>query len=69
MEIPWQQLSEDALTAVLEEYASREGTEYGTHDYALADKVAQLRLQLANNRIWLDFDPDTGSCDLKVREP
>lgn len=68
MEIPWQQLSDEALTAVLEEYASREGTEYGAHDYSLADKVAQLRLQLARNRIWLDFDPDTGSCDLKVRE-
>lgn len=68
MEIPWQQLSEDTLNAVLEEYASREGTEYGAQEYSLQDKVAQLRMQLYQNRIWLDFDPETGSCDLRVRE-
>jgi len=69
MEIPWQQLSEDTLDAVLEEYATREGTEYGPQDYTLADKVAQLRLQLERGHIWLDFDPEKGSCDLRVREP
>lgn len=68
MEIPWQQLSDDALTGILEEYASREGTEYGAQEYTLAEKVEQLRAQLRSGRIWLDFDPDTGTCDLRVRE-
>ena len=69
MEIPWRKLSDEALTAVIEEFVTREGTEYGARDYSLAEKVAQVRAQLRGGKLGLDFDPETGSCQLFVRQP
>jgi hypothetical protein len=64
MKIPWQRLGADTLDSVIEEYVSREGTDYGNHDYSLADKVAQVRLQLKRGEAWIDFDPETETCHL-----
>jgi uncharacterized protein len=64
MLIPWDRLSSDVLDAVIEEYVTREGTDYGPHDYSLADKVAQVRLQLRRGEAVIDFDPDTQTCHL-----
>jgi len=51
MIVPWQQIPADTLTRLLEEYASRDGTDYGEFEVSLADKVAQLLLQLQQKRI------------------
>lgn len=67
MEIPWQKLSDEALTAVIEEFVTREGTEYGAREYGLAEKVAQLRAQLRDGKLVLDYDPGSGSCQLFVK--
>ncbi len=67
MEIPWRELSDEALTAIIEEFVSREGTEYGARDYSLAEKVAQVRAQLQSGKLGLDYDPDGGSCQLFVK--
>lgn len=64
MNIPYESLSADTLDAILEEYASREGTEYGEQDYSLAQKILQLRQQLKKGEIGLTFDPNTESCTL-----
>tara|TARA_R100001377_G_scaffold4565_2_gene2594 strand:- start:788 stop:994 length:207 start_codon:yes stop_codon:yes gene_type:complete len=64
MQIPFEQLSAETLTAILEEYASREGTEYGEVDYSLAQKVAMLRKQLVRGDIGISFDAETESCSL-----
>lgn len=64
MQIPFEKLSADTLTAILEEYASREGTEYGAVDYSLAQKVAMLRKQLERNEIGISFDMQTETCSL-----
>ncbi len=69
MEIPWRKLSEEALVAVVEEFVSREGTEYGARDYSLAEKVAQVRTQLRSGKLAIDCDPNTGSCDIFVKRP
>jgi uncharacterized protein YheU (UPF0270 family) len=64
MQIPHEQLSEATLTAILEEYASREGTEYGEVDYSLAQKVAMLRKQLERGDTGISFDTQTETCSL-----
>lgn len=64
MQIPFEQLSADTLTAILEEYASREGTEYGEVDYSLAEKVTMLRKQLERGDIGISFDSETETCSL-----
>ena len=62
--IPWQSLSEESLDGVLEEFASREGTEYGDQEYSLPQKVAQLRRQLERGEAVIDFDPETQTVNL-----
>ena len=42
MIIPIEELSNDTLTAILEEFVLREGTEYGAEDVSLTQKIAQI---------------------------
>ena len=39
------------FTQLLEEFASRDGTDYGAYETSLADKVSQLEIQLKQKRI------------------
>jgi uncharacterized protein YheU (UPF0270 family) len=59
MQIPWNQLSSDALTGLIEEYATREGTEYGSTEIPLSSKVKQIRKQLEAGEAIILYDPDT----------
>ena len=68
IEIPWRELSADALQGVIEEFVTREGTEYGLRDVALATKVSQVRAQLERGLLALYFDPVDASCQLLTRE-
>ena len=51
MIIPWQDINADTLTNLLEEYASRDGTDYGVVETSLQRKVEQLRDQLVHKHI------------------
>lgn len=64
MQIPWQQLSPDTVTAILEEFATREGTDYGHEQHTLAQKVAMLRRQLERGDVAISFDSQTETCSL-----
>ena len=64
MEIPYTSLSEDVLNSVLEEYITREGTEYGERDFSLAQKLTHLKSQLKLGRVSITYDEETQSCSL-----
>ena len=64
MEIPHNQVPEQTLLAIIEEYISREGTDYGHREYTLAEKVEKVMSQLLNGEIKLLFDSKTSSCNL-----
>jgi uncharacterized protein YheU (UPF0270 family) len=51
MIVPWQNINTDTLNHLLEEFASRDGTDYGAHETSLADKVSQLKTQLQQKQI------------------
>ena len=51
MIVPWQNINADTLNHLLEAFASRDGTDYGAYETSLADKVAQLQIQLQQKRI------------------
>ena len=57
IEVPYQQLSEEVLQAVIEEFITREGTDYGLQEYSLEQKVSQVKNQLINGRAFIAFDP------------
>ena len=64
MEIPHNQVPEQTLLAIIEEFISREGTDYGHKEYTLDEKVEKVKSQLLNGKIKLFFDAETSSCNL-----
>jgi len=46
MIIPLEQISEDTLLAIIENFILREGTDYGTTDISKEDKISQVKQQL-----------------------
>lgn len=62
--VPWQRLSEGALRGVIEEFVTREGTEYGAQDVDLEAKVTSVRRQLERGEIVVLFDGETSSVNL-----
>ena len=67
--IPWERLSESALRGVIEEFVTREGTEYGDHDVSLDDKVREVERQLTKKDVVVLFDVKTEAVNLvRARE-
>lgn len=64
MIIPYQQLAPETLSAVLESFVLREGTDYGEQEVSLERKLEQLRGQLKNGELLLCFDEPTESINL-----
>ena len=64
MEIPYTELSQAALQGIIEEFISREGTDYGHQDYTLEDKIAAVKRQLENGEVVLTFDAESETCNL-----
>ncbi|SHG13071.1 hypothetical protein SAMN04487965_3357 [Microbulbifer donghaiensis] len=64
MIIPFQQLDPDTLQSLLEEYATRDGTDYGEREVSLVDKVASLRRQLQSGEVVIWFEPGEESVNL-----
>jgi len=68
MQIPHTALSPEALQNLLEEFVTREGTDYGFHAYSLDDKVKQVRRQIETGKAVILFDPHSSTCHIEVRE-
>jgi hypothetical protein len=46
MIIPWQDIAPDTLENLIREFVLREGTDYGTVEVSLQDKIDQVKAQL-----------------------
>lgn len=68
MDIPWQQLSPETLHALIEEFVSRDGTDYGEKEIDHESKIKQVHKLLVDKKIKIVFDPETESCDLREIE-
>jgi uncharacterized protein YheU (UPF0270 family) len=68
VEVPARSLQPDTLQRLLEEFASRDGTDYGMTETSLAERVAQLRRQLDGGTACLLFDSAGESWDIVSRE-
>ena len=64
MKIPHQQLSPNTLQSLVEEFITRNGTDYGEHEFSLDDKVQQVMRQLEREDAVIVFDPATETCTI-----
>jgi uncharacterized protein YheU (UPF0270 family) len=56
VKIPYDQLSQEALKGVIEEFVTRNGTEYGEAEIPLETKIAQVLIQLKSKDAFIVFD-------------
>jgi uncharacterized protein YheU (UPF0270 family) len=65
--VPPERLQLTVLRALLEEYASRDGTDYGEREYTLDEKVERLHSQLRTGDLYILYDADSEQWDLVPR--
>ncbi len=63
-----QSLSGEALQNLIEQFVLREGTEYGEQEISLAEKVAQVRSQLASGDALILYSELHQSVDIISRK-
>jgi uncharacterized protein YheU (UPF0270 family) len=66
IELSPDQLSREALRSLIEEFVTRDGTDYGASEASLEGKIEQVRAQLASGKARLVFDPDTETANIVV---
>ncbi len=66
--VPVTRLSPETLQGLLEEFASRDGTDYGERETPLEDRVSQLREGLSEGEVELIYDLESESWDLLTRD-
>lgn len=67
MIIPYEQLSSDALQGLIEEFITREGTDYGEEEIPLSVKVEQIKQLLKRREIVVVFDTASESVSILSR--
>ncbi len=66
--IPHDQLSKEALRGVVEEFITRESTDYGVAEVSMETKVGQVYQNLAAGKAILVFDTKTETCNIFHRD-
>jgi len=65
MNIPWRELRPETLRAVIEEFVSRNGTDYGHEEIAFDSKIEEVYRLLQNGQVGVVFDTETETCDIR----
>ena len=66
--VPWKDLPPETLTNLIEEFVTRDGTDYGDQEVATSTKVEQVRTQLKQQEAFIVFDEVTESVSVMGKE-
>jgi uncharacterized protein YheU (UPF0270 family) len=67
VEVPWDQVPAETLAALIEEFVTRDGTDYGASEVAVSSKVSQVREQLRRGEVLIVFDSASETVNLLTR--
>lgn len=68
MIIPYNELSPEALQALIEDFVTRDGTDYGQTEVSMQEKAAQLRELLKTGELLISYNEETQTCGLMAKE-
>jgi uncharacterized protein YheU (UPF0270 family) len=68
IDIPYQQIPEETLTRMLEEFVTREGTNYGEQEFTLEELVEQLKCQVKTKKAVIQYDDESQTCQIILKE-
>jgi hypothetical protein len=63
MKIPYTELSSETLRNIIDEFVTREGTDYG-QEHSLEEKASQVLELLRQNKVLITFDPVSETCSI-----
>jgi uncharacterized protein YheU (UPF0270 family) len=66
--VPINRLSTEALSGLIEEFVTRNGTDYGMRETSLNEKCTALRKQLTNGRAKIICDPSSQTFNIVLSE-
>ena len=69
IEVPYNQLKQDTLRTLVEDFITREGTDYGEVEVALETKIMQVMSQLKKGEAAIVYDEKSETCDIVPRIP
>lgn len=70
VKIPYDQLSPEALHGVIEEFVTRDGTDYGEREVPAETKIGQVLEQIKVGKAVIIFDQKSETCTiLKSDDP
>jgi uncharacterized protein YheU (UPF0270 family) len=67
-QIPVEALSNQALDGLIEEFVTRDGTDYGAEERALDDKKDAVRRQLDRGDVVIVFDPEMRTSNIILKD-
>lgn len=68
MIIPYNELSEDALQGLIEDFVTRDGTDYGQEEMSMQEKATHLLTLLEKGELLITYNENTQTCGLVARE-
>lgn len=68
MIVPWQAVQPETLDNLIEEYVTRDGTDYGEQEISLSRRVEQIRAKLQSGEAVLLFSESTGLCNIVAKD-
>ena len=68
MIVPWQEIPPETLDNLIEEFVTRDGTDYGDQEIPTATKVEQVHHQLKKQEAFVVFDEVTESVSVMGKE-
>jgi hypothetical protein len=66
--IPFNELSPEALQGVIQEFVTRDGTDYGEREIPLDTKVQKVMNQLHSGKVVIVFDQKTETCNIVSKD-
>lgn len=64
VKIPHDQLAPETLHGVVEDFVTRDGTDYGEIEVPLETKISQVLSQLKSGKAVIIFDQETETCNI-----
>jgi uncharacterized protein YheU (UPF0270 family) len=68
MIIPYHELSLEALQALVEDFVTRDGTDYGEMEINRQEKTSQVLSMLKTGELLITYNEDTQTCGLVNRD-
>lgn len=68
VQVPMEALSSSALDGLIEEFVTREGTDYGFEEHTLESKKDAVRSQLERGEVVIVFDPESETCNILLKK-